>query len=104
MRSRSTRFVVPAALLVAALSLALRAPSAGAPPADAALPPDVKPGVELHGVITARPMPAVLQAYTGGPIEVKQVRGTWISVDYTGSLEKQTWLDFSKVIAYRTER
>lgn len=99
MRSRSTRFVVPAALLVAALSLALRAPSA-----DAGLPPDVKPGVELHGVITARPMPAVLQAYTGGPIEVKEVRGTWISVDYTGSLEKQTWLDFSKVIAYRTER
>ena len=99
MRSRSTRFVVPAALLVAALSLALRAPAP-----DAALPPDVKPGVELHGVITARPMPAVLQAYTGGPIEVKETRGTWISVDYTGSLEKQTWLDFSKVIAYRTER
>lgn len=47
---------------------------------------------------------AVLQAYTGGPIEVKGVRGTWISVDDTGSLEKQTWLEFSKVIAYRTER
>jgi len=98
MRPRSTRFVALAAVLVAALSLALRAPDAGV------LPPDVTPGAELHGVITARPMPAVLQAYTGGPIEVKEVRGTWISVDYTGSLEKQTWLDFSKVIAYRTER
>lgn len=93
-----------AAVFALALAAFVMTPSTTHPAAAADLPPDVKVGAELHGLITARPMPSVLQSYTGGPIEVKELRGTWISVDYTGSLNKETWLDFSKVIAYRTER
>jgi len=74
------------------------------PPAAAGLPSDVTKGAQLYGVVCLRKMPEVLPGFTGGAIDIKEVRQEWVLVDYVGSQKKETWLDFSKVIAYRTKR
>lgn len=99
MKPRSSSHLILAVSLIAFWSLAM------AEPAPASLPADVKTGATLYNLNTVRGLNGALQGYTAGSqIEVKAVRDSWISIEFQGSLKKETWLNFDHVVSYRTKR
>ena len=74
------------------------------PPAEG-VPSDIKVGTQLFNLQLVRSTGSVLPgAAITAPVDVKEIRGSWIAVTYTGGQGKTNWVNFEHVIAYRTKR
>lgn len=98
MKSATLPTTLALLVFVALLTLAMVPPSPS-------VPSDISVGTQLFNLQLVRATGSVLPgAAVTSPVEVTEIRGSWIAVTYTGAQGKTNWVNFDHVVAYRTQR